>query len=422
MLVLTACHIRHRLQVLTYELAQNTVALAVQDAHARHSYKYRIVDEVLHSVKSFVATHATHVKILTEVELVRVDSLSCLTTDGKRCRLCRLGLLDGMLKPRRLHLRSHVAKHHSCLLALHRLHSAHSCQTTHTHRVARSKRLLLGTRRRCRQFRTDSSWLACVLLLLLLTLLAALLAFHYLAHLLLNKVVGRLSVNLADILLEGVQLFTQTLRLLLLSLTLAYLAYGILDIAIALFEQFLSLLLCLSQYVLAFLRKFLYLFLVFCNGLLQVFLALVHTLSFVLPVAFVAYYVLQILVALYIVRPYDGARLAYHLIGYARLACNLYRKRRTGLTYCQLKQRSHLMAVVQHGTIGYAVVRVGIMLQVLIVGGYHAPSMLLHKLVEHSLSHGSAYLRLSTRTKLVDKQQRCLASPTHHVLHIEQVR
>lgn len=34
MLVLAACHIRHRLQVLTYELAQNTVALAVQDAHA----------------------------------------------------------------------------------------------------------------------------------------------------------------------------------------------------------------------------------------------------------------------------------------------------------------------------------------------------------------------------------------------------
>ena len=79
------------------------------------------------------------------------------------------------------------------------------------------------------------------------------------------------------------------------------------------------------------------------------------------------------------------------------------------------------MAVVQHGTIGYAVVRVGIMLQVLIVSGYHAPRMLLHKLVEHSLGHGTAYLRLGTRTKLVDKQQRCLASPTHHVLHIEQV-
>ena len=326
-----------------------------------------------------------------------------------------------MLKPRRLHLRSHVAKHHSCLLALHRLHSAHSCQTTHTHRVASSKHLLLGTGCRRWQFGSDRSWFAGVLLLLLLALLAALLAFHYLAHLLLNKVVGRLSVNLADILLEGVQLFTQTLRLFLFRLTLTYLAYGILDIAVALLEQFLRLLLCLSQYVLAFLRKFLYIFFIFSDSLLQVFLALVHTLSFVLPVAFVAYYVLQILVALNVVRPYDGARLAYHLIGYARLARNLYRKRRTGLTYCQLKQRSHLMAVVQHGTIGNAVVRVGIMLQVLIVGGYHAPSMLLHKLVEHSLGYGTAYLRLGTRTKLVDKQQRCLASPTHHVLHIEQV-
>ena len=70
MLVLAACHIRYRQQVLTDELAQNAVALAVQNAHTRHSYKYSVVDEVLHSVQSFVATHATHIEILMEVELM----------------------------------------------------------------------------------------------------------------------------------------------------------------------------------------------------------------------------------------------------------------------------------------------------------------------------------------------------------------
>ena len=70
MLVLAACHIRYRLQVLTDELAQNAVALAMQNAHTRHSYKYSVVDEVLHSVQSFVATHATHIEILMEVELM----------------------------------------------------------------------------------------------------------------------------------------------------------------------------------------------------------------------------------------------------------------------------------------------------------------------------------------------------------------
>ena len=70
MLVLAVRNVRHRLQVLTDELAQNAVALAMQNAHTRHSYKYSVVDEVLHSVQSFVATHATHVEILMEVELM----------------------------------------------------------------------------------------------------------------------------------------------------------------------------------------------------------------------------------------------------------------------------------------------------------------------------------------------------------------
>ena len=80
------------------------------------------------------------------------------------------------------------------------------------------------------------------------------------------------------------------------------------------------------------------------------------------------------------------------------------------------------MAVVEHGAVGYAVVRVGVVLQVLVVGGYHAPCVLLHKLVEHSLCHSAANLRLRTRTKLVDEQQSAVACLLHHVLHVQEVR
>ena len=147
-----------------------------------------------------------------------------------------------------------------------------------------------------------------------------------------------------------------------------------------------------------------------------------HVLSLVLPVALVAHDVLQVFVALYVVGAHDVARLAYHLVGYARLACNLDGERRSRLTDGELEERSHLVAVVEHGAVGYAVVRVGVVLQVLVVGGYHAPCVLLHKLVEHSLCHSAANLRLGARAKLVDEQQRAFARLSHHVLHVQQVR
>ena len=79
------------------------------------------------------------------------------------------------------------------------------------------------------------------------------------------------------------------------------------------------------------------------------------------------------------------------------------------------------MTVIEHGTVGYAIVRVGIVFKVLIVSGDHTPRLFLHKLVKHSLSHSSTDLRLCTRTKLVDKQKRTVIGLAHHVLHVEQV-
>ena len=64
------------MQVLTDELAEDAVALAVEDAHARHAYEDGIVDEILHGGQSLVATHTAHVYVLMEVGTTVVDGLA----------------------------------------------------------------------------------------------------------------------------------------------------------------------------------------------------------------------------------------------------------------------------------------------------------------------------------------------------------
>ena len=147
-----------------------------------------------------------------------------------------------------------------------------------------------------------------------------------------------------------------------------------------------------------------------------------HVLALVLPISLVAYDVLKVFVALDIVRTNDFACFLYHLVRNARLTGYLDGERRTRLSDGKLEERSHLMPVVEHGTVGDAVVRVGVMLEVLIVSGDDAPRHAFHKLIEHSLCHSAANLRLRTRTKLVDEQQSAVACLLHHILHVQEMR
>ena len=64
---------------------------------------------------------------------------------------------------------------------------------------------------------------------------------------------------------------------------------------------------------------------------------------------------------------------------------------------------------------------VGKVLQVLIVGGYHAVCLLLAKLLQHSLGNGTANLRFRSSAKLVYQQQRPAIALAHHVLHVEEM-
>ena len=143
-----------------------------------------------------------------------------------------------------------------------------------------------------------------------------------------------------------VQLLAYALRLFLFGLTLAYLAYGVLYLPVALPKEFLSLLLGASQYVLALLLDVGNLRLHPCNLLLQLLFVLMYGLALALPIAFVAHDVLQILVALYIIRTHNLRGVTDYLFGDTRLARNLDGKRRARPSYRQLEEGSHLVAVV----------------------------------------------------------------------------
>ena len=147
-----------------------------------------------------------------------------------------------------------------------------------------------------------------------------------------------------------------------------------------------------------------------------------YVLTFVLPVAFVAHDVLQVLVALYVFGAYDVGGLLYHVLGQSRLACYLYGERRTGAAYGELEEGLHLVAVVEHGCICHALMAVGKVFQVLVVGGNDTVCLLLAETVEHSFGYGSAYARFGACAKLVDENDGITVGSFQHVLHVEQVR
>ena len=144
-------------------------------------------------------------------------------------------------------------------------------------------------------------------------------------------------------------------------------------------------------------------------------------LAFALPVALVAHDVLQIFVALYVVGAYYLAGVVDHLFGQSYLAGYLNGERTSRLTYLQLEQSLHLMAVVEHRTIDHTLVAVGEMLQVLIVGGDDAIGSLYAKLLEHRFCYGTADLRFSTGSELVDENQGAVVGALHHVLHVRKM-
>ena len=59
------------------------------------------------------------------------------------------------------------------------------------------------------------------------------------------------------------------------------------------------------------------------------------------------------------------------------------------------------MAVVEHGTIGYSRMRIGEMLQVLIVGRDDSPRTFTAEFIQDTLCYGTSNLRFRTCSKLI---------------------
>ena len=75
MLVSEVGNIRYGGQILAYQLAQDTCTRAVKNAHPGYAHQNSIVDEISDGIDGFVASHASHIDILFEVQLLVVDHL-----------------------------------------------------------------------------------------------------------------------------------------------------------------------------------------------------------------------------------------------------------------------------------------------------------------------------------------------------------
>ena len=71
------------------------------------------------------------------------------------------------------------------------------------------------------------------------------------------------------------------------------------------------------------------------------------------------------------------------------------------MTYGELEQGLHLMAVVEHCAVDYAFVVISKMLQVLVVGGNDTKRLLQPELLQHGFGNGTANHGFSTATELI---------------------
>ena len=111
-----------------------------------------------------------------------------------------------------------------------------------------------------------------------------------------------------------------------------------------------------------------------------------------------------------------------YLFGYSCLPGNLDGERTARSSDGELEERAHLMAVVEHRTVGCSRMAFGEVLEILIVRRDYRPDVFLPELAQDRLRNGTADLRLGACSELVDKDERVFGSMAHHDFHVHQVR
>ena len=255
----------------------------------------------------------------------------------------------------------------------------------------------------------------------ILLLLLPLPSCHQFLHLSAYFFVGDVGVNLADVLLEVGEVLTDHAGALLLRLCLLDVLDGLLDLGVRFLEHLLRLLLGMGDDDLALVVQFLDVLLISLDGLLHLLLVLMDALALLFPVALVAHDVLQVFVGVDVVLAHDLAGILDHLVGDAGLAGNLDGERTAGVADGELEEGLHELAVVEHGAVHNALRFLGIVLQVLVVGGDDAERMLLVEDLQHRFRHRTANLRFRAATELVDEDETLPVAMLHHVLHVQQV-
>ena len=197
------------------------------------------------------------------------------------------------------------------------------------------------------------------------------------------------------------KLFTYLLRCFFLGLALTNFTNGILYATVTLTKQLRSIGFCFRNYFATLLLKFLDFLLIAGNRLLHILFTLMNSLAFSLPIALITHNVLKILVALNVVTAHDFRSFSNDIFGQSYFPRNLNGKRTSRSSDGQLKEGTHLMAVVEHGTIGYSRMRIGEMLQVLIVGRDDSPRTFTAEFIQDTLCNGTSNLGFRTCSKLI---------------------
>ena len=91
------------------------------------------------------------------------------------------------------------------------------------------------------------------------------------------------------------------------------------------------------------------------------------------------------------------------------------------MTDGEAKEWLHEVAVVEHGAIDDALVILGVLLEVLVMGGDDAERAVPVEALEQRLGQCAANEWLCAATELVDEQQCALVAVTDEVLHVRQV-
>ena len=87
----------------------------------------------------------------------------------------------------------------------------------------------------------------------------------------------------------------------------------------------------------------------------------------------------------------------------------------------QLEQGLHVLAVVEHGSVHYALMVLGEVFQVLVMCRDDAEGLFLVEPFQDGFGYGAADLRFRAASEFVDEQKTGTTASFHHVFHVEQM-